>query len=294
MFSLLTCSGTPKQTAAGSWSGVLASLAPQIRNASRRTAFPANVSERDLYKQLLLHLPRLSWDDLVDPQYVAREAERLAEMLLRDRGGFESWADQPKVRVLDKPDATVRACEPEVAREIHERFHYIRSYHPGRVHLALYLQSHPRIPAALASISSMDIKHLDWLFASADEKERVLVLTRLFAFDWAPRNSISYLLGQVCRWTKRNLPKVTTLLTYINPNLGFTGSSFLAANWRPFLEKPVAYSYFQDTYITHRRLSSLPASALTRVTRSLYELEALKILRYEMSEEHAPLNRCLC
>jgi hypothetical protein len=139
----------------------------------------------------------------------------------------------------------------------------------------------------LASISSLDIKHLDWLFASADEKERILVLTRLFAFDWAPRNSISYLLGRVCRWTKCNLPNVTTLLTYINPNLGFTGSSFLAANWRPFLEKPVGYSYFEDTYVTYRKLSSLPASALTRVTRSLYELEALKILRYEMNGDWA-------
>ena len=291
MSSFLTCSETPKRTAAHSWSSVLASLAPQIGSASRRTSLLAGVSERDLHKQLLLHLPRLSWDDLVDPQHMAREAERLAEMLLRDRGGFESWADQPKVRVLNKPDATVRACEPEVAREIHERFHYIRSYHPGRVHLALYLQSHPRIPAVLASISSMDIKHLDWLFASADEKERVLVLTRLFAFDWAPRNSISYLLGQVCRWAKKNFPRVTTLLTYINPNLGFSGSSFLAANWRPFLERRVGYSYFEDAYITYRRLSSLPPSALTQVKRSLYELEALRIFRYEMNEEHAPLTR---
>ena len=270
---------------------MLASLAPQIRSASKRTSLLAGVSERDLYKQLLLHLPRLSWDDLVDPQHMAREAERLAEMLVRDKGDFESWADRPKVRVLNKPDATVRACEPEVAKEIHERFHYIRSYHPGLVHLALYLHPHPWIPVALASISPMDIKHLDWLFASANEKERVLVLTRLFAFDWAPRNSISYLLGQVCRWTKRNLPKVTTLLTYINPNLGFTGSSFLAANWRPFLEKPVGYSYLEDAYITCRRLSSLPPSALTQVKRSLYELEALRIFRYEMSEEHASLNR---
>jgi hypothetical protein len=265
----------------------MAFLAPQIRNASRRASFLAHVSERDLYKQLLLHLPRLSVDDLADPQRLATEAERFAMMLLVDRRGFESWADQPKVPLLSKSSASVRACEPEIARKIHERFHYIRSYHPGCIHLALFLQSHPQVPAALASLSSLDIQHLDWLFASPEEKERVLVLTRLFAFDWAPRNSISYLLGHVGKWTKRNLPKVRALLTYINPNLGFTGSSFLAANWHPFLEKTVAYSYFEDTYITYRKLSSLPASALTQVTRSLYELEPLGIFRYEMSEDWA-------
>jgi hypothetical protein len=245
----------------------------------------AGISERDLYKQLLLHLPRLPWNELTDPQRISREAERLAEVLRKDRKGFESWAAQPKVLVLNKPDATVRPCEPEVAKEIHERFHYLRSYRPGRVHLALYLRSHPQAPAALASISSMDIKHLDWLFDSADEKEGVLVLTRLFAFDWAPPNSISYLLGQVSRWTKRNFPRVSSLLTYINPNLGFTGSSFLAASWRAFLEKRTTYWYLQDTYITNRRLHSLPVMALAQVTHSLYELEALKMLRYDMNGE---------
>ncbi len=282
MSSLLICSEAPKGIAGHSWSRVLAALAPQIRSASSRTSLPAGVSERDLHKQLLLHLPRLSWDELLDPEQITREAERLAQMLWNGRKGFESWAGQPKVPVLNKADATVQPCNADVAQAIHERFHYIRSYHPGWVDLALYLRCCPGIPAALASISSMDIKHLEGLFPGAEERARVLVLTRLFAFDWAPRNSISYLLGQACRWTKRNVPDASTLLTYINPNVGFSGSSFRAANWRPFLEKSVNYSYFQDNYITSRRLRSLSASARAQVKYSLYDLEPLSILRYDM------------
>jgi len=273
------------QTGGHSWSSVFTCLAPQIRTVSSRTSICAGISERDIYKQLLLHLPRLPWNGLRDPLRISREAERLAEVLLKDRKGFESWACQPKVPVLNKPDATVRPCEPDVAKEIHQRFHYVRSYHEGPVHLGLFLHDYPETPAALASFSHMDIKHLDWLFDSAEAKERVLVLTRLFAFDWAPHNSISYLLGQVSRWTKRNFPRVSSLLTYLNPNLGFTGSSFLAANWHAFLEKCTTYWYFRDTYITNRRLHSLPASALTRVTHSLYELDPLKMLRYDVNGE---------
>ncbi len=288
MSYLLTCSESPKQTAYDSWSSVFACLASQIYTATERISLRTGISERDLNKQLLLHLPRIPWSELADSQRIAQEAERLAEMLRKDRSGFESWAHQPKIQRLTKPDAIVRACEPEVARQVHERFHYIRSYHPGTVHLALNLRPHLEVPVALASISPMDIKHLDWLFASAAEKESVLVLTRLFAFDWAPRNSISYLLGQVGKWTKRNFPRVKALLTYVNPNLGFTGSSFLAAGWRPFLEKRTVYSYLRGSYITQRAAASLPPSALTHVAHSMYELEPLRILRHDVIRETVP------
>jgi hypothetical protein len=284
MSSLLICSEAPKGIAEHSWSRVLAFVAPQIQSASSRISSQVGVSRRDLAKQLLLHLPRLSSDELLDPEQITREAERLAEMLLNDRRGFEFWAGQPKVQVFHKADANVQPCESDIAQGIHERFHYIRSYHPGLVDLALYLRCCPEIPVALASISSMDIKHLDGLFPGPEERARVLVLTRLFAFDWAPRNSVSYLLGQVCRWTKRNFPKVTTLLTYVNSNLGFSGSSFYAANWRPFVEKTVSYCYFRDTYITARTLRSLSISERGQVKHSLYELEPLRLLRYDITE----------
>jgi hypothetical protein len=230
-------------------------------------------------------LPRLPLDDLANPRYIVREADRLAEMLLADRRDLEAWATQPKSEILIKRDVTVQPCESEVVKGIHERFHYIRAYHPGCAHFGLFLRSRREIPAALASFSLMDIRHLEWLYASASERARVWVLTRLFAFDWAPPNSISFLLAQVCKWVRRNSPGVTTFLTYVNPNVGFSGSSFLAANWRPFLEKLVRYAYLDDKYITDRKLTSLPASALMDITASLYRLESLRILRYTMTEE---------
>jgi hypothetical protein len=45
------------------------------------------------------------------------------------------------------------------------------------------------------------------------------------------------------------------LLTYINPNLAFTGSSLKASNWVFFgYEKGTRYAYLNKEYITDREL----------------------------------------
>jgi hypothetical protein len=152
--------------------------------------------------------------ELEDLRVIEFEAERLAEKLVSLRQGFRCLKDQPKLSDLSKRDLVLRECSPESARILHERFHYIGSYHEGIAHLGLFVVGHEDFPMALASLAAMDIHLLDPLFTSSEDKRRALVLSRVFAFDWAPRNTISYLLGRVSRWVKMNLPDVLTLFTF--------------------------------------------------------------------------------
>jgi hypothetical protein len=49
---------------------------------------------------------------------------------------------------------------------------------------------------------------------------------------------------------------VTDFVTYVNPNMGFTGSSYRASGWHLLgVEPGTTYRYIDDRYITDRELS---------------------------------------
>ena len=56
------------------------------------------------------------------------------------------------------------------------------------------------------------------------------MISRVFAFDWAPRKLISDLLARTERSHLAVHEDVRILLTYLNPSMGFTGASYRAAN----------------------------------------------------------------
>jgi hypothetical protein len=261
------------------WARVAIELRPLLQNVSEVSSDDTLVSPRDLYRQLLLHLPRFEHQELYSPALVCGEATRLASKLANKRRELARWIKRPQIPTLRKSDACIRECSPEIARQLHEKLHYIGTYRDG-VHLGLFLPQGGDIPVALATLSEMDIKHLDHIYNSVEEKQRVLVVSRMFAFDWAPRNTMSFLLGRVARWIRKRRPSVRTLLTYVNPNLGFTGSSYAAANWNLCMHTNTAYWYLGDDYITYRILEALPEVLRSHVHRSKHDLEPLRIYSY--------------
>jgi len=253
-----------------------------VDTSVRNVCASTRIGERDLLKQLLLHLPRFSVAQLMSANVIRTEAERLGSSLMSRRDGFTLINGVPTADNLSARKLVLREVTPEIARIIHERFHYIGSFHPGSVHLGLFFENMTDLPAALASVAPMDIHRLDKLFPSIEEKKKVLVLSRVFAFDWAPRNSISYLLGRVNNWIKGNMPEVTTLLTFLNPNLGFSGSSFKAANWNPFLEIEPVCEYLDGDYVSYRTMAGLSEFSRKRVKHCALDLRPLKLLRYDI------------
>jgi len=265
-----------------SWGEVWRSRYSTFRSISDAVSISTGVSARDLYKQVLLHLPRFSRDALSDSLLIRAEAERLAGRLLLKRQSFQAWTSRPAIPYLDKSNLFVCPCDLKIAQDICDRFHYIGSFREAMFHLGLYAPSVDRVPMALVSLSRMDIRNLEWLFGPPAQDSKVLVLSRLFVFDWAPRNTVSFFLARVNTWIKRHMPKVDTLVTYVNPNLGFSGASFLASNWKPLLETGVRYLYLNQNYITYRTFVALSPSLQEHVCSSRYPLDPLKLLKYSI------------
>lgn len=266
-----------------SWKSALQEVRDDLDRAVETVSAQSGANERDLRHKLLLHLPRFPYQELRDPRVILNEAWRLAARMDSLHNGFQHWLSRPPAEGIDGSRLSLKPCPPAVAQAIHERFHYIGHFHDGIAHLGLYSLGMENVPVALASLSSFDILYLDPLFPSLEEKEKVLQISRIYAFQWAPRNIISFLLGRVSRWVKQNLPRISIFLTYVNPNIGFSGSSYRASNWDFFLQKEPVYSYLNGDYVPYRALHTLPLAVRHYLTHSHYQMEPLKLLKYDLT-----------
>jgi hypothetical protein len=134
------------------------------------------------------------------------------------------------------------------------RFHYIRS---PRVDGRAYGLSTPADDLiALCVTSPLDVESLrDLLVSSGHPAESTRVISRVFAFPSAPKNSISFLLSRAGR--HEALLGITDFVTYVNPNMGCTGSSYRASGWHLLgIEPGTKYRYLDNRYITDRELEA--------------------------------------
>lgn len=266
------------------WAAVRTVLDRRLQQVAETVSRQVGVSQSLLQRRLLLHLPQFGFQHLCEKSFVLQQAILVAEQIRSLQIDFAEWNLKPNIHTLEKSRFSLAACDRRIAQAIHERFHYIGHYHEGPIHLGLFDERGSRdTPLALASLAPMDEAFLSQNAHFMGVNGSVFQVTRLYAFDCVPRNSISFFFGRVFRWLKKNFSKPTTLLTYINPNLGFSGSSYFASNWTAYAERPPIYSYFQDSYIPYRVFSLLSDSEKLLATRAQYRMEELLILKYELS-----------
>jgi hypothetical protein len=216
-----------------------------IEIAARDSGRPCN----PLYLQALLQLPRLASKCSCVPislvqSLLAELAEELparTEWLVPDVG--------PSPRSLHFHE--VNAAK---ARDVMERFHYLRS--PRWDGRAYGLSTAAGYLVAMCVSSPLDVPHLDDLLAAQGQPAKLArSISRVFAFEGAPHNSISYLLSRAAK--AERLLGATDFVTYVNPNLGFTGTSYRASGWTLLGDEPgTAYRYFDERYITDRELAN--------------------------------------
>jgi hypothetical protein len=229
---------------------------------------------RDVFLQALLHLPRIAYPDgTIDEVRALAEIARIRAWRAAELEPVRGMAqpppklpqlDQLSVQFVPRPDA-----EPIVSR-----FHYLRSFREDSTNLAAIYKH--RI-VALCSISPLDLQQLGRNLP-IDSAQQVAVISRVFAFDWAPRNVLSYLLSRA-QQSRVVGEEVRLLLTYLNPHMGFTGASYKAANWQRLgIEFGTRHAYLRGRYITDRRLARLSTSELREVEFSRMPLKPLLIL----------------
>lgn len=222
---------------------------PLLLDCVESAASAAGRPARPLLLQALLQLPRVADRQGLAPIPVVKQL--LAE-LAQELPAKSEWlvAD-----IVSSPrELNVHALDSDTARTVMQRFHYLRS--PRTDGRAYGLSTGTNGLVALCVSSPVDVARLHDLLASDGHAQgRARVISRVFAFEGAPSNSISYMLSRVAREEWRL--GVTDLATYVNPNMGFHGSSYRASGWQLLgIESGTKYRYIDSRYITDRELAA--------------------------------------
>jgi hypothetical protein len=232
-------------------------------------------THRDLLLQALLHLPRIAREDgTIEFVTAMREIERLRTLRAVELAPLRSLV-QPPTTPLELREIEVREVEAGEVEPILEHLHYLRSPRRDAVNFAAM---HAGRIAALCSFSPLDLPAVMQALPLSNGAEAAVV-SRVFAFDWAPRNVISYMLARAEQSPLVVGGHIRMLLTYVNPNMGFSGASYRAANWLPFgVEIGTRYAYLDGRYVTDRELQRLPIREQDRVEYSHMRLRPLELL----------------
>lgn len=246
-----------------------------VADLARAIAEPA-VAPRALEIEALLHLPRLAGADGGVAWPTA--AEEIARLSRRLQALAEPTAELARAPSIAPELRNLRfdAVDEEIAATIMRRFHYLHSPRLGSLHFGSHI-SDGRV-AALASLSELDLPTVAASLPFSISADETLVVSRVFAFDWAPQNTISHLFGRLERVLRAERPDIRFLVTYLNPNLGFDGASYRAANWFLFAhETGTQYAYLDGDYLTDRAVDRLPEGDRQRVVYSAMPLAPLRI-----------------
>lgn len=221
---------------------------PELLNRVESIALAADRPVRPLHLQALLQLPRLA--DIRGFVPSAMVDSLLAE-LVQELPRATEWL-VPHASASPR-SLCFRGVNPDTAHDVMERFHYLRS--PRTDGRSYGLSTGDGRLVALCVSSPLDVKGLRELLSSrARPTEFARVMSRVFAFEGAPNNSISFMLSRAGR-EERSFG-VTDLVTYVNPNMGFTGSSYRASGWDLLGTEPgTRYRYLDGRYTTDRELA---------------------------------------
>jgi hypothetical protein len=241
------------------------------------TARRVGVEPRALAVRALLHLPRVaSYKGWVTRWHVQRELRISAARL---RGDIRVARSHLPVDKFSLGELAFEVIEPSRAVPVLTSLHYLRSARPNSLYFAL-VDPIQRLPVSLCSVSPLEWKCVGsqlWT-RFAIRPKRVWDVTRVYSDDTAPANVISSLLSRVRAYFRRNVPSADLLVTAVDPNLGFTGGSYRAANWQQWMSvqaRPYLYEY--GRYVTPRQLRERFG------TSSLVQLQAKYPGRFQSS-----------
>lgn len=149
---------------------------------------------------------------------------------------------------------------PHIGICIQENIHYIKAARSDTdYHFGLYRKNH-RVPFAYAAFSPLDRHYLANLPQLRNiPTSSIFVLTRAYAFPRSPYNAMSVLYTQCFERLKQGAG-ATYILTALNQNLCFSGSSLSAANFELVAFSPMKYYYLNGLYSTRRKVENIGKS----------------------------------
>jgi hypothetical protein len=241
------------------------------------TARRVGVQPHALSVRVLLHLPRVaSQEGWVTRRQAQRELRMSAQGLHADTQAVSSQVTSKEFRIRELIFEEIEASR---ALPFLKSLHYLRSTRQGSLYFAL-VDPIDRLPITLCSLSPLEWRCVANQISKQFEisPRRVWEVARVYSVDAAPRNAISSLLSKVRKHLRRSGDSADLLVTAVDPNLGFTGSSYRAANWQHWMSiRARPYIYEDGRYVTPRQLRERFG------TSSLVELQVKYPGRFQQS-----------
>lgn len=242
------------------------------------------VDQRDLRVRTLLHLPRVARSSgHVTTRQIERELAHAARQLARDAAAARPVMPQQKFPLGEL--CFTDGVTPQTAAIIFGHLHYLRYDRPGSEYYAL-LDPVQGLPVTICAVVPLEWKRVAaWVRAQFGvAPERVLDVARVFSSPTAPANAVSYLLARV-RASLARESRADLLTTIVDPNLGFTGASYRAANWQRWISiQPRPYLYLDRRYVTPRQLRERFGSSNLAELRAAYPSRRFEASRVRLND----------
>lgn len=269
-----------------------------LRKTVRYTSESRDIPMKHLYPRLLLHLPKFTPKQLEDTNCVQKELQRIVREIVPAYRYDKGWVSE------DHSEENLESYELKTdikrrrANSLIENYHYIGVTRPDLKPLAFRHQPTGQL-VALVTLSEFD---LDYVPIDPYKPSEVMVISRILSLGKLPKNSLSFLLGLVFDFIRKEHPRVGLLLTYLNPNVRFTGALYKATNWQLHArEWDTRYNYISSSYATDRQLrwkygtakkKQLKEKRVSEVSFSKIPLMPLEILSLTLGTDRREVARC--
>jgi hypothetical protein len=240
------------------------------------------VDPRELGLRVLLHLPRVATlTGEVTRDQLDQELFHNSRQLRED---VRAAGDLVSAREFALQDLVFAPIPAEGAEAVFGSLHYLKSARPGSLNFAL-LDPVGRLPVSLCGVAPLESRRIGGQIGArfGVTPERVWQVSGVYSSRAAPPNAISFLLARVRGALRRRVDDVDLLVTAVDPNLGFTGVSYRAANWQPWLTvAPRPYLYHERRHVSPRQLrqrfgTSALAELQARYPRQRFEQSQAKL-----------------
>jgi len=227
------------------------------------------VSQRDVVRQLCLHLPSWPRQTLLAEAAPFGLRQIISERLENRRRHAEDlgislgrpareMAASSLPHQLRSAEWVVKTCDEDLAATYEQHFHYMGCPRDDSIlRMGLYAEPDEMSPTVYAAVSRCDRQHVADAVSEAlgltVPLTRIATLTRVFGNQLAGSNATSALVATVSR--RLNDLGFTILVTAVNPFLGFSGASMRASGFVPFALADVYYGYDRRGHYCTRRQS---------------------------------------
>ena len=212
--------------------------------------------EPQLSARLVLALYRLEPKDLSDEAKLGTEYQETALSIRKKLKSLHRYLNTPETASVLLDGRVVERALSYI-KPIHELGHYLWSPRTSGHHFELLCPNlnGDEVTLGIVSFAPSDLSHLDKSMDSFNAYGDTWILTRMVTFPWAPKNAASYLVSRAVRKLRDRAPNLGSIITYCDPNLGFSGVIYRALNARLLIrERKQRYAYEADKYVSDRYL----------------------------------------